>query len=257
MKIHNNFKGKTKRLAKLLAKRYRGFPVGVLVGIALVAGTSVYAAPMLLSSKPVSKTTANNSTTQHLSESNNSKQSNNTTTSTTTATTTPTNQSGSTTSSNPKSSSSTTSNSSSSTSTSTPVTNTPTKPAPTITGISVVTSSGGQTVTVNYPVCDFQSINSGTPETCNHYVPLPFSLVAKYSDGSTAPLSWSDATETSLSYDIPRLFSVDASNNTLLEGNGLQYYNYPMNSTVPMNITYGSWTYTEYINVIINSLWGQ
>ncbi|HUD07290.1 MAG TPA: hypothetical protein VMR34_05375 [Candidatus Saccharimonadales bacterium] len=257
MKIYDNFKNKIKGVVRLLDKRYRGFPVGVLVGIAIVAGTSAYAAPMLLSSKPVSKTTDSSSSAQHLTQSNNPKQPNNTSNSTNTGTTTPTNQSGSTTSSNSKSSSSPTSSSSSSSSTNTPASNTPTKPTPTITGISVVTSSGGQTVTVNYPVCDFQSINSGTPETCYHYVPLPFSLVAKYSDGSTAPLSWSDATETSLSYDIPRLFSVDASNNTLLEGNGLQYYNYPMNSTVPMNITYQSWTYTEYINVIINSLWGS
>jgi len=248
MNVHDNFKNTVKKTVKFLGKKYKGFPAGVLVGIAIVAGTSVYAAPMLLSSKPVSKI---KDSSQHPTQNNTSKQSDNASASANAGTTTSTNQSSNTTSSNPKSSSS------SSSSTNTPPSNTPTKPAPTMTGISVVTPSGGQTVTVNYPVCDFQSINSGTPETCYHYVPIQFSLVAKYTDGSTAPLSWSNATETSLSYDIPRLFSVDTTNNTLLEGNGLNYYSYPMNSTVPMNITYGSWTFTEYINVIINSTWGN
>lgn len=259
MKIYDNFKVKTKSVTKLLAKRYRGFPVGVLVGIAIVAGTSVYAAPILLSSKPVSKTTDSGSTTQHLSQSNNSKQTSNSSASTNTGATTPNSQSDSTTSSNPKSTSSPTVNSSSSSSTNTPASNTPTKPAPTMTGIAVITPDPGQTEIMNIPICDFESINSGTPEVCHHFVPFSFNLVATYSDGSTTPIPWSQATFTSLATDIPQLFNIDETNNTLTEGNGLGYVlsGNPLNANIPITVRYQNWSYIKYINVIVNSLWGS
>jgi hypothetical protein len=51
------------------------------------------------------------------------------------------------------------------------------KPAPTITGIAVITSTPGANETIYIPFCDFGSISSGTPMTCNHYKPIPFNRV--------------------------------------------------------------------------------
>jgi hypothetical protein len=256
MKIHDNFKGKIKRVAELLAKRYRGFPVGVIVGIAIVAGTSVYAAPMLLSSKPVNKTVNNTPTIQHLSQGSDTKQSNKSSTNTPTNTTTPTDQSDSTTSSISKSSSSPTSNGSSSTSSS--VSSSPTKPAPTMTGIAVITPDPGQTEIMSVPACDWESINSGTPEVCHHYVPLSFVLDANYSDGTTTQIPWSEATFTSLGNLIPDLFNVDGTNNTLIEGTCLGcVIGGSSNFTVPITVKYQNWSYIKYINFVENGLWGS
>ena len=157
MKIYDNFKDKIKNIAKALTIKYRGFPVGVLVGIAIVAGASAYAAPMLFSSKPVSKIVSNTLPAQHLLQSNNVKQPNNSLSSSTSKSIS-TNQPSITAPTTSKSNSLPTSNNSSPSTIYTPTLNTPTKPTPSMTGISVYAPGYGQTVEMAIPSCDYGSI---------------------------------------------------------------------------------------------------
>lgn len=258
MKIYDNFKDKIKNIAKALTIKYRGFPVGVLVGIAIVAGASAYAAPMLFSSKPVSKIVSNTLPAQHILQSNNVKQPTRNLNNNSPNVNTSTNHSSIPALTSPKANSLPTSNNSSPSTTYTPTSNTPTKPTPIMTGISVYAPGYGQTVEMAIPSCDYETINSGIPEVCHHYIPISFNLVATYSDGSTSPLSWSDANIlVPGSVIIPNLFNVNASNSTLIEGDSIGSEWNGQSVTIPMNIGYQHWSYTEFIYVTSAGLWGQ
>ncbi|HUA13157.1 MAG TPA: hypothetical protein VL989_01520 [Candidatus Sulfotelmatobacter sp.] len=261
MSIFNKIKTKTIsktsakwiKVSELFMKRYRGFPVGVIVGIVIVVAASAYAAPMIINSSNTSNKTVSKQTAS------NNKSDNPATNSVTSHTNKPSSKTST------SSQSSGTPSSSGKTASSTSTQPAPQKPAPTMTGIAVISPTPGANETIYIPYCEFGDIISGTPETCYDYTPIPFNLVAEYSDGSTSPLSWSAATVSSLnplgsSYpDIPMLLNIDDANNTLLLGTAPQYFlnDHTSDAVVTIDVTYQQWTYTKYVHIYVNSTWGN
>lgn len=258
MKISYKFE----KLNKLARKKFWGLPIGIIASlvIAIIITGSFYAAPKILNSQDA----ALKSNRKQLKTQNDTKISNKSPVEQqTTSSEVPSTN-------NPQLSKAAVNNSSAnekstvtgSIQSAPNITNQPieTKPIPTMTGISVYVPGYGQTVEMAIPSCDYETINSGTPEVCHHYTPISFNLVATYSDGSTKPLSWLDANiSVPGSLIIPKLFNVDASNNTLIEGDsmGSELGAGAQSVTLPMHIIYQNWSYTEFIYVTSAGFWGQ
>jgi hypothetical protein len=253
---------KSSRPYKLLAYNFRGFPIGIVVGFILAASVSFFAAPMILDSKKVSFNHSHIQIQNKLSAGIKASPQPNSNQSTSTSGQSPSHTATPTSTSTPINSNKTPTSSS-------PVTNTASntpeiRPQAIITGIEVLSPTQGANETVYFPYCDFGSIDSGIPETCYHYQPIPFNLVDTLSDGTTSPLAWSSATVTALNPSggyppYPTLVNIDKSNNTLIEGTGMGYFlnTNTTNEIVTMDVNYGQWSYTKYIHIYVNSLWGN
>lgn len=254
---------KNGRLSKLLAYNFKGVPVGIVIGVALMAGSITYAAPKMLNSRNISATSQSKSSPIIANQNSNAvsqstAKDSDPTSLATTAQPSSTPQIGS--SLKISSNNGTASAPSANTSPGTPVA---TKPAPTITGIAVITPDPGANQSIYIPYCDFGSISSGTPQTCNHYKPIEFTLVTLMSDGSSKPVSWSDATANSVNPSggypfIPTLVNIDKTNSALIEGTGMGYFlnDHTLNATIRIDVTYQGWTYAKYIHIYVSSLWG-
>jgi len=248
---------KTNKLFGQISNNLKGLPLGIIIGIVIVAAISAYAAPKFLDSKIIttqpssshpalqSNSTSNKQLATN-SETSHPNQPSNLPATSTNSSTSPANKSSATVIAP--------------TTITSPVS---IKTPATLTGIEVITPDPGANQDIYIPQCDFIPIISGTPETCYHYKPIQFNLVAMYSDGSTSQLSWAEATVSAPNPSggypfIPTLLQIDQTNNLLDEGTGIGYF-CGLNGcgTVTMNITYRQWTYTKYIHIYVSSMWGN
>ncbi|MEI6144030.1 MAG: hypothetical protein WCP91_00340 [Candidatus Berkelbacteria bacterium] len=140
------------------------------------------------------------------------------------------------------------------TSTPTPDTTPVTTPA-TITGIKIISNNF-----IQIPECDFIT-PIGSPPPCNHYNPIPINLIAEYSDNTTKPLSWNDATVSGIPQKVSHppisaLLIIDTSNNLLDLGANAGYYLSASGGQYPIFITakYQQWTYTKLITLYVVDL---